>query len=161
MPTPLSEELVVALRERHDYLRQVDAEAPEHERLTPRELDSKVAQEYSVSITSVQNIVMGLTHIAAGGPVDLERRARRDLYQRELMTLGSTEARRRLQLRARGLPIVDQANPVPDPEILALRITVMDSRNKPTVASVTLAPGEWLKTEMVATAAPGTEASAS
>lgn len=149
MAKPLTEELVADLRERHDYLRTVDQDSPEEERLTPAELDSKVAQEYSVSVSSVQNIVMGLSHTKAGGPIDLERRARRDLYLREREALGETEARRRIQLRARGLPIASTVT-----EVLALRLTVMNSQNKPTVASVTLAPGEWIKTELVAAELP-------
>jgi hypothetical protein len=151
MPESLSQEVVADIRERHDYLRQVDQEAPEAERLKPSELDEKVAQEYSVSRTSVLNIVMGLTHVEAGGPIDRERRSRRDLFIRERANLGAAEARRRLQLRARGLPIVAAKASVPVvSEALALRITVMDSRSKPTVATVTLAPGEWLKTDLVA-----------
>lgn len=144
MAKHLSDSTVLEIRERYEWLKDLNGDTPGEEALTPAELDGRVAGEFGVSVTTVKDIVMGLSHPDVEGPIDQGRRLRRDLYNRERDSIGETEARRRLQLRARGI------DPAPKVERLAQRITVMDHRGRPTVASVTLAPGEWLKVELVA-----------
>lgn len=117
--------------------------------LTPSEIDQRVATMNKVSVGLVRRIVMGLAHADAPGPIDQGRRARRDLYQRERVTLGETEARRRLALRSRNI------DPAPKVERLVQRVTILDSSGRPTTGVVDLNPGETVRVELVAIGGQG------
>lgn len=142
----LSQERVAELREYHHHLREVDEALDEDERdeaLSPATRDQKVADKFGVSVSLVRRIVMGLAHAEAGGPIDQARRARRDLYRRERVSLGETEARRRLKLRAMNI------DPAPKVETLVQRVTIVDSKGRPTPAVVDLQPGQSVRVELV------------
>lgn len=141
MARHISEASARQIRERYEWLKDLDQ--GEADPLTPSALDAKVANEFGVSVSSVKDIIMGITHGEAGGPIDQARRTRRDLFARERETLGDAEARRRLQLRARNI------DPAPKVERLVQRITVMDSKGRPTVAVLDLQPGESIHVELV------------
>lgn len=143
MATPISDAKALDIRERYEWLHELNNDAPEHDRIRPGEIDAKIAAEHKISVTTVRDIVMGLTHPQAGGPIDHKRRERRDLLERETESLGETEARRRFNLRCRNI------DPTPKVERLVQRVTVIDSKGRPTAATTDLAPGESLRVELV------------
>lgn len=144
MAKHIPEDTAKEIRERYQWLHELNDDAPQQDRLTSRQIDQKVAEEFGISVSSLGDLVCGITHGDAGGPIDHKRRTRRDLFQRETVTLGVTEARRRFNLRCRNI------DPAPKVEKLVHRVTVMDSKGNPTAATADLAPGEWIKIELIA-----------
>lgn len=138
----LSDQAVEAIREKYEWYRQLDEGEAGAESDSQR--DRRVAEEFGVSADTVRQAVMGLSHPTAGGPIDHARRTRRDLYARERVSLGETEARRRLQLRRHNM------DPDPKVERLVQRITVVDSQGRDTPATMDLAPGQTVRVELVA-----------
>lgn len=137
----LTDTQVVELRERHLFLREVDA--AEGHKSSDTEHDTRVAKEFGVSVSHVRDLVMGGSRTEAEGPIDVARRERFVLFLREREALGDTEARRRLNLRSRNI------DPEPKAVRYAQRVTVLDHRGKDTDMAVTLEPGQSIRVELV------------
>lgn len=143
MAKQIPEDLARSIRERYEDLKELDAGLDREERQTSTQRDAQVAKDFGLSLTAVKDIVMGVTHTEAGGPIDHARRQRRELYARERISLGDTEARRRLQLRARNI------DPAPKAERLVQRVTILDSKGQ-IVAQTEMEPGQTLQVALVA-----------
>ena len=140
----LSSDQVVEIRERHKWLRGLREDFEVQETMTDTDIDNKVAEEFMVSASHGRDIVMGVVHPDAGGPLDTIRSRRRELYRAEREALGDSEARRRMNLRTRGI----------DPEPLAVRyaqrVVILDSRGRETGLETILEPGQSIRVDMVA-----------
>ncbi|AWY06562.1 hypothetical protein HOT45_gp61 [Gordonia phage Trine] len=118
MAKQMTDDKVREIRERHAFLRDARDLAPDTERDTDRAIDAKVAEEFGVSQVYVKQLVLGISRPTAPGPVDTKRAEAQALYYQEATSLGVTEARRRRQLRARGLePITAAASTIQRVEI--------------------------------------------
>ncbi|UTN93348.1 hypothetical protein SEA_WIDOW_56 [Gordonia phage Widow] len=142
--THITDELVVQIRERHDWLRSFREDEDTGDWMTDAAIDAKVAEEMNVSPSYVKALVTGEARKGVGGPIDHARNARQALYHEEAQTLGVTEARRRLQLRSRNI------DPTPKALRYVQRVTILDAKGRPTPGVVDLAPGETVRVELVA-----------
>lgn len=127
---------VVQIRERHEFLRQMEDRAG-------KDLDAQVAAEFAVSQSHVRDIVTGVARADDGGPIDKARAVRRELFRQERESLGDREARRRMNLRSRGI------DPEPKAARTVTRVTVVDHRGKDTDMVAYLEPGQTLRVDNV------------
>ena len=134
----MTPELVAEIRERHLFLRELDPDR------AAKDLDRQVAEEFTVSQSHLRDIVTGLVHPDAPGPIDVGRARRRELYRTERETLGDREARRRLNLRTRGI------DPEPKAVRYVQRVVIVDHRGKDTEMSYTMEPGHSIRVDLVA-----------
>lgn len=138
----LTDTQVVELRERHQFLREMDAD--EGNTRSDTEQDTQVAKEFGVSVSHVRDLVMGGSRAEAGGPIDVARRERFILFLREREALGDTEARRRLNLRSRNI------DPEPKTVRWSQRAVIVDSKGRDTGMAYVLEPGQSIRVELVA-----------
>ncbi|ATW59122.1 hypothetical protein FDJ13_gp62 [Gordonia phage Gustav] len=135
---------VVELRERHAWLRELREDPETGKSQADKDIDHQVAVEFKVSASHVRDIVMGVVHAEAGGPIDAARARRRELYRAEREALGDTEARRRMNLRVRGI----------DPEPKAIRwsqrAVIVGANGRDTDMAYVLEPGQSIRVELVA-----------
>lgn len=142
--TKLTPEQVIDLREHHEHVRAFRRNEETGETMSDKDIDTKVALEFGVSVTHVRDIVLGVTHADVGGPRDVARQKRVDLYSQERTTLGETEARRRMNLRLRGV------DPEPKAVRWSQRAVILDSKGRETGMAYTLEPGQSIRVELVA-----------
>ena len=140
----LTRDQVVALRERHAHIREFRHNEETGESMSDKDLDTQVAEEFGVSATHVRDIVLGTTHADVPGPRDVARAKRVDLYGTERLTLGDTEARRRMNMRLKGI------DPEPKTVRFVQRVVIVDHRGKDTEMSYTLEPGHSIRVDLVA-----------
>lgn len=144
MAKHMTTEQVIDLRERHEWLRGLREDPETGKSMADKDIDASVAKEFGVSPSHVRDIVMGVVHAEAGGPIDVARARRRELYRTEREALGDTEARRRMNLRVRGI----------DPEPKAIRwsqrAVIVDSKGRDTGMAYVLEPGQSIRVELVA-----------
>ena len=78
MATPVSDAKALDIRERYEWLHELNNDAPEHDRIRPGEIDAKIAAEHNISVTTVRDVVMGLALLTAppGRPRRLATAAR-------------------------------------------------------------------------------------
>lgn len=136
----LTDAQVAELRERHQFLREVDTDEGT---VASSDTDAQVAQEFNISVSHVRELVMGRARPDAGGPIDKARQIRHNLFLQERIDLGDTEARRRLNLRSRNI------DPNPKEIRYVQRVTVLDASGRDTNLSTVLEPGQSVRVEMV------------
>lgn len=142
--TKLTRDQVVALRERHAHIREFRHNEETGESMSDKDLDTQVAEEFGVSVTHVRDIVLGTTHADVGGPRDVARAKRVDLYGTERLTLGDTEARRRMNMRLKGI------DPEPKAVRFVQRVVIVNAKGRDTDLAYTLEPGQSIRVDLVA-----------
>lgn len=128
----LTDDQVAEIREAYTWARTASwtAESPEQWE-TVGDTEQRLSEQFGLSVTSIHNLVLGLTYPDAPGPVDLPRRAAYDRYQADVAKYGVSIARS----RARDI----------DPNTPQLRLEVQGPDGK--VVSRVLAPGSVVRVE--------------
>lgn len=134
--------LVEEVRDTYDLQRELDEDEAPEDRRSEHARDKHVADQLGVSVEFVRRAVIGETFPDAPGPIDAARRRRLDLYREEVGTLGESEARRRSQLRARGI------DPDPKTPRVVQVVRILDPKGRPTGMEYTLEPGHSISVSL-------------
>lgn len=86
---------VEQLRLDFSYARALAADGDAEMWETVTETETRLADQYAVSRSTVHNAVLGLTYPSAPGPIDVARRAAHDQYTEDRQVLGAGGARSR------------------------------------------------------------------
>lgn len=86
---------VEQLRLDFSYARALAADGDAEMWETVTETETRLADQYAVSRSTVHNVVLGLTYPSAPGPIDVARRAAHDQYTEDRQVLGTGGARSR------------------------------------------------------------------
>lgn len=117
----LPEDQVRALREEYKALRDQATSGPDQwEDVTTT--DDALAAKYGITRKSVAELVIGRTRRAAGGPIDMGRRAESDQFRSDSREYGTSEAHRRKRYR--------QAMSTPPASPLTVTITIPGQKDR-------------------------------